>query len=116
MSERKSLVKFSCRCGRGWDGLTQAHCATCHRHFGSVAAFDMHRQGSADDRFCADPEIIVRGEDSKHAGRPRLRAAESPHGVVWISDNPEPHPMALQHVRGPGTGNGARPPDRQEAP
>jgi hypothetical protein len=86
---RKSPAPWHCGgCERRWDGLNQAHCGSCHRHFGSVGAFDLHRQGPIEDRVCADPATLLRGEKSEHAGRPRLRAAESPHGVVWVGDVP----------------------------
>ena len=85
MSEYKRPGAWHCGdCGRRWDGLEQAHCPTCHRHWGSVAAFDLHRQGPIDARFCADPETIVWGPASRYAGKPRLRGAEGPHGVTWV--------------------------------
>jgi hypothetical protein len=31
------------------------HCAACGRHFLSLRAFDRHRSGSYDARFCLDP-------------------------------------------------------------
>ena len=37
----------------------QAHCPTCHRHFGGVRAFDDHRSGGV----CIDPGSILRDEE-----------------------------------------------------
>ena len=34
----------------------QAHCPTCHRHFGGVTAFDDHRSNG----ICIDPGSILR--------------------------------------------------------
>jgi len=42
-------------CGRGesrWSGYNTAHCATCHKTFAGVGAFDYHRNGGA----CRDPQ------------------------------------------------------------
>lgn len=39
-------------CGAEWVGLKLAHCATCHRTFTSVDAFDRHRIGSQAARRC----------------------------------------------------------------
>jgi hypothetical protein len=36
-------VGTHCRdCHRSWRGLKEAHCAACHEHFSSPAAFDRH--------------------------------------------------------------------------
>jgi hypothetical protein len=35
-----------------------AHCGTCHRTFGGVRAFDLHRQGPVSGRVCADPATV----------------------------------------------------------
>ena len=86
MSERKRPAPFSCNCGRRWDGYDQAHCASCHQHFGSVNGFDLHRVGSDGDRHCADPATLAWGPKSKHAGKPRLRASGGPHGVTWVAE------------------------------
>ena len=42
-------------CDRNWTGLAEAHCATCHRHFTGVTAFDAHRVGPTDE--AAGPEV-----------------------------------------------------------
>ena len=41
-------------CDRTWTGLTECHCATCHRHFGGIEGFDMHRVGGR----CSDPSEL----------------------------------------------------------
>lgn len=33
----------------------QYHCAGCHAHFTSLSAFDAHRRGDANERYCVDP-------------------------------------------------------------
>jgi hypothetical protein len=32
----------------------RSHCRTCHTHFSSDAAFDAHRRGPAEGRYCCD--------------------------------------------------------------
>lgn len=117
MTERKKPAPFSCPvCERRWDGADQAHCrAGCCRHFGSVRAFDLHRQGPVDDRRCADPAEIVWGDDSKQAGKPRLKGVDGPHGVTWVLAVDRIHPARLAGARDAGTGVPAPTPDRQEA-
>jgi hypothetical protein len=33
-----------------------AHCAGCNEHFHGLTAFDAHRRGDPDNRYCAAPE------------------------------------------------------------
>jgi hypothetical protein len=74
----------SCRCGRTWTGLAQAHCASgCHRHFGSVAGFDRHRRTGQ----CQDPAGIV-----ARTGRRVFRSAEGPLGDTWVLHTDRVHP------------------------
>lgn len=52
--------RFVCPpCGSRWDGMSVAHCASCHETFGRYSGFDKHRVGKfdsvADPRRCADP-------------------------------------------------------------
>lgn len=65
----------TCRCGRTWTGLNQAHCSICHRHFSSPANFDRHRP-SYDG--CLDPAGIQRRN-----GDPVLKAVSGPLGITW---------------------------------
>lgn len=67
----------TCRCGRHWTGLSQAHCPTCHRHFSSVALFDRHRPGSGG---CVDPAAI-----QTRTGQSVYKPVESPFGTTWSS-------------------------------
>lgn len=53
----------------------ECHCAACHRHFGGIYAFDMHRVKDA----CADP-----AELRKKNGRSRLMSVERKSGLVWV--------------------------------
>lgn len=66
----------TCRCGRTWTGLNQAHCAICHRHFSSVAHFDRHRP-SYDG--CLDPAAIL-----KRSGEPVFKLSAGPLGHTWV--------------------------------
>lgn len=66
----------NCGCGRAWQGLAEAHCRICHRHFSTVANFDRHRP-SYDG--CGDP-----AELRDKAGRTLLKAAEGPRGTTWV--------------------------------
>lgn len=65
-------------CDRTWAGLAEAHCATCHRHFTTASAFDLHRVGPTDDRSCADPATLLKGD-----GQPKLSAVLRGSGDVW---------------------------------
>jgi hypothetical protein len=56
-----------------WGGHTQAHCRTCHRHFSTVSAADLHLR----DRFDDSPVIhldpaTIRWRGGAHAGEPKL--------------------------------------------
>lgn len=65
-------------CDRNWTGIAEAHCAACHRHFTTTTAFDKHRQGTDDNRYCADPATLLTS-----AGKPRLSAVLRASGEVW---------------------------------
>ena len=67
----------TCRCGRRWTGLGEAHCATCHRHFGSVASFDKHRVKGE----CADPSELF----GIKSGKALLVPVERASGLVWVA-------------------------------
>ena len=77
----------TCTCGRQWTGLAQAHCSTCHEHFGSVRGFDRHRASG----HCQDPAGIV-----ARSGRRVFRNAEGPFGGTWVLDSDRIHP---QHAK-----------------
>lgn len=64
-------------CPRRWTGLAEAHCPTCHRHFGSVSAFDKHRVAGS----CADPAAL-RGPKT---GKPLLVPVQRASGEVWMA-------------------------------
>lgn len=66
----------SCRCGREWTGLSQAHCPTCHRHFSTVANFDRHRPGSTGCQYPAD--VLNR------KGEPVFKATVNRFGTTWV--------------------------------
>ena len=102
MSDRKSVPPHSCgRCERRWDGLAEAHCTSCCRHFGSVTAFDVHRTGPVDDRQCADPAVLVRRD-----GYPRLSPVQRTSGPTWVVFHTQPHPQArLSDARRAAIGN-----------
>jgi hypothetical protein len=82
-------MKFGCNCGRQWTGLAQAHCCTCHEHFGSVAGFDRHRSSGR----CQDPAHIT-----TRAGRRVFRSAESPFGGTWVLDTDRVHPAHARRL------------------
>lgn len=42
----------TCQCGAEWGGLRTAHCASCHRTYTGIAAFDTHRHRGS----CLHPE------------------------------------------------------------
>lgn len=66
----------TCRCGRQWTGLSQAHCPTCHEHFSSVPNFDRHRPGSGG---CKHPSEVT-----KRNGEPAFRASQNRLGITWV--------------------------------
>jgi hypothetical protein len=61
-------------CTRRWDSVTQAHCAGCHSHFTTVAAFDKHRDKTF---MCLRPESV---QVSK---RPEFTLVVRPTGTIW---------------------------------
>lgn len=75
--------RFSCQCGRRWRAFRDAHCAGCHRHFGSVHAFDIHRVGDQ----CSDPATITTRDQRRNA----LKAVDGPDGRVWVTGSDRPH-------------------------
>lgn len=77
-----------CACGRNWTGAAQAHCPTCHEHFGSVAGFDRHRSTG----HCQHPA----GVTTAKTDRPWFRAVTGPYGVTWVRDNPAGHYWAKE--------------------
>jgi hypothetical protein len=79
---------FRCNvCGRGWTGLKEAHCASCHESFSTEMNFDRHRtfdvDGDWNTRRCLTAEEI--GRMRTKAGRPVLVQTERKHGSVWVS-------------------------------
>jgi hypothetical protein len=72
----------SCLCGRQWTGLAQAHCPTCHEHFGSVHGFDQHRRSG----HCQHPATVTHRN-----GRPWFKAKPGRYGITWTRDNPDGH-------------------------
>lgn len=49
------MTRHSCRiCGSIWSGLARAHCTGCHKTFGGIHGFEMHRKGFK----CVDPKSI----------------------------------------------------------
>lgn len=88
-------------CGTVWHGLTECHCASCHAHFGSVRGFDEHRVGPDDDRRCADPATLIRRD-----GTARLSGVRRASRIVWIGNDPRPHPKVRQrNAPAPAIGN-----------
>lgn len=67
----------SCKCGRRWSGLGQAHCSICHRHFSTVTNFDRHKP-SYDG--CLDPAAIT----NRRTGNPVLKLSSGPLGGTWV--------------------------------
>lgn len=63
------------RCPRKWYGLSEAHCATCHEHFGSMSGFDKHRKGG---------ECLLPAERG-------LVAAERRGGPTWVQPDRREH-------------------------
>jgi len=75
-------VSARCGCGRRWESLTEAHCAAvgCHCHFGSVAAFDVHRVGG---QRVNPASLAVRSGPRR--GESVLRPVERGGRETWVS-------------------------------
>ena len=79
---------FSCdECGRGWTGLKECHCGSCHQSFSTEANFDRHRVFDvADDwstRRCrTEGELTALKTKS---GLSVLMQSQRKHGSVWVS-------------------------------
>ena len=77
-------------CDRVWSGNAQAHCSTCHEHFGSDSAADRHSEGRydvprghPDERRCIPVERF--GELIGKAQKPRLVLTQRADGPVWVT-------------------------------
>lgn len=65
----------SCKCGRQWMGLAEAHCTLCHRQFSTVTNFDAHRV----DGQCIEPtKARIRGD--------ALREKKTVWGIIYVRD------------------------------
>ena len=78
---------FSCSsCGRGWTGMNECHCDTCHQSFSNETNFDRHRvfgvEGDWSTRRCLTPEEI--GALKTKSGRPVLVESQRKFGMVWV--------------------------------
>lgn len=82
-----------CNCGRDWTGLSQAHCPTCHEHFGSVQGFDRHRRTGE----CQHPAGIT-----TRTGRRVFRSAPGPLGDTWVLHTDRIHPEARKRATAAG--------------
>jgi hypothetical protein len=79
-------------CHEGWTGTRDAHCASCHRHFGSEQAFDAHQRVNKHGRtVCRDPL--------------KLRGKLVLDGRTWREADMHP-PAAPAAARGPRGGRG----------
>lgn len=88
------MPRFNCtECGRGWAGLAECHCATCHLHFLSVSGFDRHRL-NFECLPVAELERI-----SEKTGRPRMVRLRRMHGDVWVERAGRP-PEAMRATQG----------------
>lgn len=47
--------RYTHACGSVWSNSRYCHCAGCHRTFGGLTAFDMHRRSGAG---CVNPDDI----------------------------------------------------------
>jgi hypothetical protein len=49
-------------------GTCRSHCAACDRHFAGDHAFDLHRRGKPDRRYCVDPvnepRLVIASDDA----------------------------------------------------
>jgi hypothetical protein len=76
--EPEHRPRASCRCGRQWAGLAQAHCPTCHCHFSTASNFDKHRTTGR----CLPPGALL--------GSSELKPVEGPYGITWVGAEERP--------------------------
>lgn len=57
-----------------------AHCSACHRTFGSVDLFDIHRTQNGQHGMCEDPEMLKASRKAGAAAGQRLMILV---GGVW---------------------------------
>lgn len=75
-----SRAPWSCKCGRRWRSLTQAHCTVCHEHFGTYGLADKHQTfGPNREMTCHPPAEVVTKETQKRV----FRLSEEADGPVW---------------------------------
>jgi hypothetical protein len=61
-----SLKRLSvCECGARWWGERACHCEGCHEVFTGVEAFENHRRGLANGRYCVFPDALGLTRDSR---------------------------------------------------
>jgi hypothetical protein len=80
-------------CHRQWHSTNEAHCATCHRHFGGVYGFDAHRRDGA----CVDPATLTdkAGNATQHVTQ-RVDGPVWLRGGTWFPIEPENRSEAVQ--------------------
>lgn len=61
-------------CANTWTGALVCHCASCHRTFTGIRAFDIHRTGG----ICNDPSQVL-----TKTGEHRLIPASKPYWSGW---------------------------------
>lgn len=66
-------------------GTNRCLCAGCNRMFSTVANFDSHREGIAQNRRCIDPNTLVRVDGS---ARYRLKNG------IWVGVPKDPEALA----------------------
>jgi hypothetical protein len=66
-----SEIVTCARCPARWTGTRIAHCSGCHRSFGGLALFDMHRSHYGDRGTCLDPATLT-VRSGVRAGEPAM--------------------------------------------
>lgn len=81
-------------CGRYWNALGEAHCASCCEHFTSDSAFDRHLASPTDERCCFLP-----GEIRDKRGRAAFVLTSRASRPTWMLRDEREHPFstAVRH-------------------
>jgi hypothetical protein len=97
-------------CDRTWDALGQAHCPSCHAHFSSDSAFDLHlgRIPASGPPRCKDPAKLTKGD-----GTPKLVLRDG----IWGKPTRDPEWVAKRAPHDfPARSAPAGSPDPRRAP
>lgn len=77
-------------CHRSWTGKTEAHCASCCEHFGSIEPFDIHLEQCTGDPASTRERLA---DLARSNGNPVLALRQRASGPVWVRWRFGAHPF-----------------------